>query len=66
MALLYQMELSQWWTPRQLLRHEMRQLVPLMQHAFANVPYYRGHRRAGELMRNGISRRNPIPPACQF
>ena len=44
MALLYQLELSQWRTPQQLRRHQFRQLAPLMQHAFNKVPYYRAQR----------------------
>ncbi|MBT5676155.1 MAG: phenylacetate--CoA ligase family protein, partial [Rhodospirillaceae bacterium] len=46
LAILYQLELSQWWTPRQLRRHQFRQLVPLLQHAFQHVPYYRAQREA--------------------
>ncbi len=49
MALLYQMELSQWWTPEQLQRHQLRQLAPLLQHAFKHVPYYRTRRAAWEI-----------------
>ena len=44
LALLYQMEQSQWWSPGQLRRHQFRQLAPLIQYAFNNVPYYRNHR----------------------
>ncbi|MDP6589262.1 MAG: phenylacetate--CoA ligase family protein [Alphaproteobacteria bacterium] len=46
MALLYQLEQSQWWTAGQLSRHQLRQLAPLVQHALNTVPHYREHRRA--------------------
>jgi len=46
LALLYQMEQSQWWTPEQLRNNQLRQLAPLVQHAFNTVPYYREHREA--------------------
>jgi phenylacetate-CoA ligase len=46
LALLYQMEQSQWWTPTQLRNNQFRQLTPLVQHAFNTVPYYREHRAA--------------------
>ena len=46
MALLYQLEQSQWWTPQQLLRHQFRQLAVVLQHALRTVPYYRDHRHA--------------------
>jgi len=46
MALLYQLELSQWWTPQQLRRQQFSQLAALLQHTFKHVPYYRAHREA--------------------
>ncbi len=46
LAILYQLELSQWWRPEQLRRHQFRQLAPLLQHAFQHVPYYRAQREA--------------------
>jgi len=45
-ALLYQLELSQWWTPQQLRRQQFRQLAALLQHTFKHVPHYRAHREA--------------------
>ncbi len=46
LALLYQLERSQWWSPVQLRRHQFRQLTRLVSHAFNTVPYYREHLRA--------------------
>ena len=46
LALLYQLEQSQWWSEGQLQRHQLRQLAHLMQHAMTSTPYYREHRRA--------------------
>lgn len=41
MALLYQLEQSQWWSPDQLRDHQFRQLTGLVQHVLNTVPYYR-------------------------
>ncbi len=46
LALLYQLEFSQWWAPEQLRRHQFKQMVPLLEHAFQHVPYYRERREA--------------------
>ena len=46
---------SQWWSPERLLRHQLRQLAPLVRFAFESVPFYRGrlaaagYRRGREL-----------------
>ncbi|MEE8172574.1 MAG: phenylacetate--CoA ligase family protein [Alphaproteobacteria bacterium] len=45
LALLYQLEQSQWWSPGQLRRHQFIQLARLVQHALNTVPYYRKHRQ---------------------
>ena len=39
LALLYQLEQSQWWSEGQLQRHQLRQLAHLMQHAMTSTPY---------------------------
>ena len=41
LALLYQLEQSQWWSPEQLLRQQLSQLRSLLNHAAAEVPFYR-------------------------
>ena len=41
LALLYQLEQSQWWSPEQLRSLQLRQLQPLLQHAYRTVPFYR-------------------------
>lgn len=41
LALLYQMELSQWWPPEHLLERQLQQLQALLAHACTTVPYYR-------------------------
>ena len=38
-ALQYQLELSQWWTPDQLLARQFAQLERLASHAFRTVPF---------------------------
>lgn len=41
LAILFQLEQSQWWTPDELLRHQRKQLQALLAHARAHVPFYR-------------------------
>ena len=41
LALQYQLERSQWWTPEQLLAQQGGQLAQLLQHAWRTVPFYR-------------------------
>ena len=41
LALLYQLEQSQWWTPKQIQIFQFRQLQILLQHAMQHVPFYR-------------------------
>lgn len=40
LALLWQLEHSQWWTPDALRAHQDRQLAALFAHAAATVPHY--------------------------
>ena len=49
LALQFQLELSQWYRPGQLLALQTRQLDALLAHAYATVPYYR--RRWADLYR---------------
>ena len=44
LALLFQLEQSQWWRPDQLRDHQFTQLASLVRHALNTVPYYRKHR----------------------
>jgi phenylacetate-CoA ligase len=46
LAMLYQLEQTQWWTPEQLLAQQMQQLTLLLRHAYATVPFYRERLRA--------------------
>ena len=41
LALQYQLERSQWWTPERLLAQQGGQLAQLLQHAWRTVPFYR-------------------------
>jgi phenylacetate-CoA ligase len=48
LAILYQLEESQWWQPEILLKHQFRQLNEVWRHAFASVPFYNtAFKRAG-------------------
>jgi phenylacetate-CoA ligase len=40
LAILYQLEKSQWWQPEALLEHQFRQLNEVWRHACASVPFY--------------------------
>jgi phenylacetate-CoA ligase len=40
LALQYQLEQSQWWTPAQLQTHQLQQLQSLIDHAKQTVPFY--------------------------
>jgi phenylacetate-CoA ligase len=50
LAVLFQLERSQWWPAERLLAHQRRQLESLLAHAAARVPFYR-ERLAGGLAR---------------
>ena len=41
LALLYQLDHTQWWTPAQLRESQFRQLALLAKHAHESVPFYR-------------------------
>lgn len=47
LALLYQLDASQWWPPEALEQAQLGQLRTLLAHAVATVPYYR--RRLGDF-----------------
>ena len=49
LALLYQFEQSQWWTPAELRAAQFAQLTLLLAHAAATVPFYRDRLRAAGL-----------------
>ncbi len=40
-ALLQQLEQSQWWTPAEMFAQQLRQAGALLHHAYAQVPFYR-------------------------
>lgn len=40
LALQHQLERSQWWSPAELERHQLRQLALLLDHAATEVPFY--------------------------
>ena len=46
LALLYQLEHSQWLPEAELERHQFRQIQLLLRHAFKSVPYYRARHGA--------------------
>ena len=41
LALQFQLEQTQWWSPAQLASHQMRQLQPLARHAYEKLPLWR-------------------------
>jgi phenylacetate-CoA ligase len=51
LAILFQLEQSQWWTPERLLARQRDQLALLLAHAGSRVPFYRG--RVAELPESG-------------
>ncbi len=55
LALIYQLEQSQWWPPQALLDNQFRQLRPLLRHAAETVPFY------GERLRDaGLDPGKPL------
>ena len=55
LAILHQLEQTQWWTEKQLLEHQFEQLDRLVNHAVATVPFYRQR----DLGRHWKSRAEP-------
>ena len=49
LSLLFQLQQSQWWTPKEIQEQQFRQLNALMAHAWKTVPYYHQHLRAAGL-----------------
>jgi phenylacetate-CoA ligase len=49
MALQYQLEQSQWWSPETLRLLQFRQIEALLRHAYETVPYYREQLRAATI-----------------
>lgn len=58
LALLFQMEQSQWWPTEAILARQFDQLHALLAHAEATVPFYRERLTAA-----GFSRDRPLTPA---
>src|SRR6266851_5334805 len=57
LAILHQLDQSQWWTPDALERMQFRQLTQLVEHAYRTVPAYRTRlAEAGYSGREEISR----------
>jgi phenylacetate-CoA ligase len=56
LAILHQLEQTQWWTEEQLLRRQFEQLDKLVSHAAATVPFY-GERGLGRFREGGADRR---------
>ncbi len=59
LALLYQLEASQWWPPEVLRAQQFRQLTALLNHAARTVPYY-----AERLRQAGIEPGAPLTEAA--
>jgi len=56
LAVQFQLEQSQWWSPQTILQHQFRQLAGLVAHARNTVPFYADHYRfLGDAIKNGIS-----------
>jgi len=49
LALQFHLERSQWLSAPQVLAHQFEQLRALIEHAYAQVPYYRDHLRRGQI-----------------
>jgi len=49
LAILYQMEQSQWWAPEVIRHHQFRQLRALVAHAWDAAPFHRGRLEAAGL-----------------
>ena len=58
LAVLFQLEQSQWWSAERLLERQMRQLGLLVAHARRRVPFYRGRIKSLRLGPNGALRRD--------
>ena len=41
LALQFQLDASQWWSPKRLLAHQLHQVQNLIDHAARHVPFYR-------------------------
>jgi len=69
LAISQQLAQSQWWSPEHLLRHQLRQLAPLVRFAFESLPFYRGrlaaagYRRGRELTPEIWRRLRPLDRA---
>ncbi len=50
MAVIQQMEQTQWWSPEALLAMQMRQLALLAEHAAQTVPFYRDRDRLAAVV----------------
>ncbi len=57
LAILLQLEESQWWSPAELLTQQLRQAAALLDHARREVPFYRDR-----LARAGIAAERPLTP----
>ncbi len=61
LAVLHQLDQTQWWTPDELRRHQLRQATALLQHAHETVPAYRerlaaaGYRPGMEITDDGFA-----------
>jgi phenylacetate-CoA ligase len=64
LAVVHQLNLSQWWPGPVLASCQARQLLPLLDHAIRTVPHYREHFRAAGLPADAarlLSRWDEIP-----
>ncbi|MFQ5668733.1 MAG: phenylacetate--CoA ligase family protein [Candidatus Binatia bacterium] len=57
LAILFQLEQSQWWTAQRILDRQFRQLGLLLAHARRTVPFYRER-----LVEIGIAPNGPVSP----
>lgn len=55
LAMQYQLDRTQWWTPHEIERHQLRQLDAVLRHAIESIPF-----QARRLVEAGYSGRNPI------
>ncbi|MEE8272768.1 MAG: hypothetical protein V3R98_13720, partial [Alphaproteobacteria bacterium] len=57
LAILFQLEQSQWWPVDELHRRQMQQLGRLLTHALATVPFYRDRLAGVDFAKDGA----PLP-----
>jgi phenylacetate-CoA ligase len=58
LAILFQLEQSQWWSPDEMAHHQFRQLARVVEHARRTVPFYRERFESPELAASLVNPRS--------